>query len=109
MRPANRVSGIQTASPSLDCRGNAEGEPRASPEPGRSLVLITPPPSPGEERTPHFAQRHAPFLAHLIAMRDQAPQLRQRRRAGTADAILSYIAAGTADPPRGHHAVNRFV
>lgn len=35
----------------------------------------------------------APFLAHLIATQQQAPQTRQRRRAEPEDAIALYAAA----------------
>ena len=37
--------------------------------------------------------RHAAFLAHLIAMKAQAPQTRERRRAEPGEAIAAYRAA----------------
>ena len=36
------------------------------------------------------SQLLAPFLAHLIATKDQLPQTRERRRAEPADAIAAY-------------------
>jgi hypothetical protein len=64
-------------------------------EPGRALVAVTeghPAPSAG-------ARPSALFLAHLIAVAQQAPQTRQRRRAEPAEASAAYAAsaARTAD------------
>jgi hypothetical protein len=42
------------------------------------------------ERSPQF--RQAPFLAQLIATKDQHPQTRQRRRAEPHEALASYRA-----------------
>ena len=36
--------------------------------------------------------RYAPFLAHLVATKDQHPQTRERRRAEPADALAAYRA-----------------
>jgi hypothetical protein len=41
----------------------------------------------------------APFLAHLIATAQQAPQTRGRRRAEPADACAAYAAASSAVVP----------
>lgn len=41
----------------------------------------------------------APFLAHLIATQQQAPQTRMRRRAEPGEAISAYDARITASPP----------
>jgi hypothetical protein len=34
--------------------------------------------------------RQAPFLAHLLATKDQHPQTRERRRAGADEALAAY-------------------
>ena len=39
------------------------------------------------------AYRQAPFLAHLLATKDQHPQTRERRRAEPNEAIAVYRAA----------------
>jgi hypothetical protein len=63
-----------------------------SPEPRTALVPLTPPDQgatgPGRCRPPA-----APFLAHLIATAQQAPQTRARRRAEPQDATTIYAAA----------------
>jgi hypothetical protein len=70
---------------------------------GRALLVVEPapraaPPSLTSQRS------SADFLAHLIAIDQQAPQTRTRRRADPAQASLAYRAAGrltsTARPPR---------
>jgi len=37
--------------------------------------------------------RYAPFVAHLVATKDQHPQTRARRRADPRDALAAYRAA----------------
>jgi hypothetical protein len=62
---------------------------------GRSLIPIMPP-----QRDPSFIARSRPsaaFLAQLIAIAQQAPQTRQRRRAEPGDASAAYASAA-ADP-----------
>jgi len=73
--------------------GNTGATPRdATPAPvdsdtaSRALVVTAPAPVPG----PAIAYRQAAFLAHLIAVKDQHPQTRERRRADPADAIAAY-------------------
>lgn len=36
---------------------------------------------------------YAPFVAHLVATKDQHPQTRERRRADPRDALAAYLAA----------------
>jgi len=62
----------------------------AEPTPSRALIPITPAADVAEAPAPY---RQAPFLAHLIAARDQLPQTRERRRAAPDDAIAAYRAA----------------
>jgi hypothetical protein len=67
------------------------GEP-APTEPAvasRALVALTP--APAAHDAPE-AYRQAPFLAHLLAMKDQHPQTRERRRAEPDDALAAYRA-----------------
>jgi len=66
----------------------AEGESRA-------LVAVSPAMAPPE---PPRVFRQAPFLAHLIATREQMPQTRIRRRAEPGEALAAYraVAAVTA-------------
>jgi hypothetical protein len=54
----------------------------------RALVVATP--ADAQARTVNY--RQAPFLAHLIATKDQFPQTRQRRRAEPTEAIAAYRA-----------------
>jgi len=69
--------------------------PTERPAPGRSLVAL-----PGHDRDgPARCPRASPvFLAQLIAVAQQAPQLRARCRATPADAIACYAAASAAAP-----------
>lgn len=74
------------------------GEPVTS----RALVPVSPP-APAHAEPP-VSPRPAAFLAHLVAMRDQAPQTRLRRRAEPAEAALAYRTSscmtGTPGPAR---------
>lgn len=54
--------------------------------PGRALVVT----SEAEEAQAASVYRQAPFLAHLIATKEHAPQTRERRRAEPAEAIAAY-------------------
>jgi hypothetical protein len=55
----------------------------------RALVPLTPQ-KPPEDDLDKFSGLGATFLAHLIAMRDRAPQTRTRSRGATDEAISSY-------------------
>jgi len=56
---------------------------------GRALIAIEAPRQ--NERYPHSAGHpSAPFVAHLLATRMQAPQTRERRRAQPQEAIAIY-------------------
>lgn len=58
---------------------------------GRALLVIEPQPIPDEPVASNF--RQAPFLAQLIATKDQHPQTRERRRADPSHVIGAYRAA----------------
>ena len=45
------------------------------------------------ENASGVADRYAPFVAHLVATKDQHPQTRERRRADPNDALAAYRAA----------------
>lgn len=65
----------------------------------RSLVAIEPA-APGERAIPLSRHPAAPFLAHLIATRIQAPQTRARRRAEPGEALAAYGASVQPAPRR---------
>ncbi len=57
--------------------------------PNRALVAVTPV---AETREPLTVYRQAAFLAQLLAIKDQHPQTRERRRADPEVAIAAYRA-----------------
>ncbi len=70
---------------------SAAVEGHAAPEAGsgRALVALAPAaPAPSAGR-----YRQAPFLAHLLAVKDQHAQTRERRRADPAEAVAAYRTA----------------
>lgn len=87
-----RIGGFQTRL-ATDARARARaGTPArkstSKPVSSRALVPVAPPAPTGSELP--ASPRPAAFLAHLVAMRDQAPQTRLRRRAEPAEAALIY-------------------
>ncbi len=78
-----RIGGIEKAAQ----HGRAAPAAEAS---ARALVALTPPAGPGERPALY---RQAPFLAQLLAVKDQHAQTRERRRAAPAEAIAAYRAA----------------
>jgi len=82
---------------SANLRSAAPAEPSAdsvSAETGRALVALEPISAArathNHDRSTRY--RQAPFLAQLIATKDQHPQTRERRRADPSDAIAAYRA-----------------
>jgi hypothetical protein len=70
---------------SVEQAKQAENQPASE---SRALVaLVAPAPA-----TPLLRYRPAPFLAHLIATKQQLPQTRERRRAEPAQAVTAYRA-----------------
>ena len=73
----------------------------AAPEAGgqearsRAVVALVPATEPQDAPTIY---RQAPFLAQLLAMRDQHPQTRERRRAEPDVAIAAYRSAAALVP-----------
>ena len=69
-----------------------DAEPAAAEQaaPSRAMVALTP--AAGLRSSPHPHQE-APFLAQLLATKDQHPQTRERRRAAPEDVVAAYQAA----------------
>ena len=68
----------------------AEPELTAPDAKSRALIALAPAASVSERQ---IGYRHTPFLAQLIAMKDQHPQARERRRAEPNEALAAYRAA----------------
>ena len=71
------INSVASRPTSVSSRGT-EGKRAAQAAPSRALITVTPTAASHELLT-HY--RHAPFLAQLIATKDQLPQTRERRRA----------------------------
>ena len=83
-----RVSAIRGTHPRPADPASPAAEPVPAPT-GRALVALTPMPA---APAPPAHYRQAPFLAQLIATKDQHPQTRERRRAAPHEALASYRA-----------------
>jgi hypothetical protein len=70
-------------------RQAASGDPARTETPGTALIAIEAPRR-NERLTQPTRHPAAPFVAHLIATRMQAPQTRARRRAEPDDVIALY-------------------
>jgi hypothetical protein len=70
-------------------RGSSEPAPAEPSASSRALVALTPP---APFRQAPEAYRQAPFLTHLLAVKDQHPQTRERRRAESNDVLAAYRA-----------------
>jgi hypothetical protein len=66
-----------------------EPAPAEQATPSRALVALTP--AAALHEVPE-SYRRAPFLAQLLAMKDQHPQTRERRRAEPDEALAAYRA-----------------
>jgi hypothetical protein len=84
-RPASRFSDLVSAAV-------ARLEARRS----RALVPVSQKPPPADDLD-RFSGLGATFLAHLIAMRDRAPQTLKQYRGSTDEAITSYEHAAPHD------------
>ncbi len=65
------------------------GEPAPAASESRALIALTPSAQTAAVPTGY---RQAPFLAHLLAVKDQHAQTRERRRAEPQEAIAAYRA-----------------
>jgi len=82
-----RVGGVRQASSDPAVAAGGEAAPAAAES--RALVALTPPAQAAATPTGY---RQAPFIAHLLAVKDQHAQTRQRRRAEPREAIAAYRA-----------------
>jgi hypothetical protein len=73
------------------------GEQAAEPRESRPLVRLAPA---APAHAASLAYRQAPFLAHLLAMKDRHAQTRERRRAEPAEAIAAYRATASLKKAR---------
>jgi len=64
-------------------------EPMLAEQSAGSRALVALAPAAASREVPQ-AYRQAPFLAHLLAVKDQHPQTRERRRAEPAEALAAY-------------------
>ena len=71
----------------------ADRDPPAEPVTARALVPTTPRPTESAAERSAYRYAHAPFLAQLIAVRDDLPDARRRRRAEPARATRVYADA----------------
>jgi hypothetical protein len=69
--------------------GPAGGEPVAAAGESRALVALE---RPALAAATHANYRPAPFLAHLLAVKDQHAQTRDKRRAEPHEAVAAYRA-----------------
>jgi hypothetical protein len=95
-----RVVGANPAISTITRRSAAGPCDRPAPEArGRALLVVEAPRQ--RERPPHSVHHpSAPFVAHLLATRMQAPQTRERRRAEPKDAIAVYRSMTKPVPER---------
>ena len=77
LRPAGRVE------------APTEPDAPAAASESRALVALAPAADQSEHQ---IGYRNAPFLAHLIATKDQHPQTRERRRAEPDQVLAAYCA-----------------
>lgn len=93
-----RIGGI--GGPAIGHRAASERrEPEAAGTATRALIPVEAAAA-GERMLPLTRHPAAPFLAHLIATRIQAPQTRTRRRAEPEEAMAAYGATTTAPARR---------
>jgi hypothetical protein len=82
-----RIGEIREASSSQSGVTGGQTVPASETSEGRALVVLAPA-APLRESVARL--RQAPFLAQLLAAKDQHPQTRARRRAAPHEAIAAY-------------------
>jgi hypothetical protein len=85
-----RLGVIRQTSLRADTSAGASSSAAAAEAPTESRALVAI--AAAVPREPPLPYRHAPFLAHLIATKEQLPQTRERRRASPQEAIAAYRA-----------------
>jgi hypothetical protein len=94
-----RIGGISGAAVGPRRAAPERSAPHSAEPESRALVPVAP--AAPTERPLVLARRPAaPFLAHLIATRMQAPQTRERRRAEPEEAIAAYATLTALAAPR---------
>jgi len=93
-----KLVAIRTASSSPSGALPRPGKPSAGEEIPASRVLVALAPVAAAQTNRGPAHRPAAFLAHLIAVKAQHPQTRERRRAEPGEAVRVYQAAILAKP-----------
>lgn len=88
------VTGAGASAGSFDQR-----QPHRRVEPSRALVPVARPAEPFVALRRLFIRAFAPFIAHLHAVEQDAPQTRARRRAEPSAAIVAYEAAAILRAP----------
>ena len=85
--------------PAAHSAGSGSDRDRPAARPASRALVATTPPRPSESPTERMVRRHAhaPFLAQLIATREDLPETRRRRRADPVRAARLY--ADTMDGP----------
>jgi hypothetical protein len=84
-----QLNEINPSSPRHDPRGRAPEAESAPATETRALVVLG---STNNGPELQAVYRYAPFVAHLIAIKDQHPQTRERRRAEPNEAVAAYRA-----------------
>lgn len=84
-----RIGEIRKVVPQQADPAPHDAEPASAEQaaPSRAMVALTPPA--GLRSSPEVRQQ-APFLAQLLATKDQHPQTRERRRAAPEDVLVAY-------------------
>jgi hypothetical protein len=85
-----RPDGFDTPESQSDSAVCAESDCSEQCVESRALVALSPLPGSAERM---LSYRYAPFLAQLVATKDQHPQTRERRRAEPDVAVAAYRAA----------------
>lgn len=88
---AGEINGSQFRQPD-PAIGAPENDSEPAGSEGRALIALDPLSGRSGQAASH---RYAPFVAHLVATKDQHPQTRERRRADPRDALAAYRAAAT--------------
>jgi hypothetical protein len=86
---------VRVKTPAVRSLGSApaKSEPANDNAGHESRALVPVSAAEGPSRRPAAAYRPAEFVAHLLAVRDKAPQAREHRRAEPAEAHAAYRAA----------------
>lgn len=102
---ADRITAVRDAAFRRPEGGRAGPPPAAQ---GRALVPV-PPPVPHAGGSALGRGGFAPFLVHLLAVREHVAHLRRRRRTTPAVAAARYATAAQGEPAPSRKRFDRFV